>query len=221
MKKGLTEIVFILDRSGSMSGLEADTIGGFNSMIERQKNVEGEALITTVLFDDKINTLHNRVSLDEIKKMTREDYYVGGCTALLDAVGITINRINDIQKSMPEDERPEKTMFIITTDGQENSSREFDYKKIKKMIEKKQDKKKWEFLFLGANIDAIGTAANLGIKANRSVNYHSDHVGTAVNYKALDKAISAFRCAPSLAKVEACMENWDADIKEDYEARKA
>ena len=221
MKKGLTEIVFILDRSGSMSGLEADTIGGFNSMIEKQKKIEGDALITTVLFDDKIQLLHDRVALDEVSGMTQRDYYVGGCTALLDAIGETVKRINDVQKALAEEERPEKTMFIITTDGQENSSEKYDFKKIKKMIEKKQEKKQWEFLFLGANIDAIGTASSLGIKANRSVNYHSDHIGTATNYKALDKAISAFRCAPSLANVKECMEDWDADIKEDYEARKA
>lgn len=221
MKKGLTEIVFILDRSGSMSGLEADTIGGFNSMLGKQKKLEGEALITTVLFDDKLQILHNRVPLDEVNNMTSQDYYVGGCTALLDAIGDSIKRISEIQKSKPEDERPEKTMFIITTDGQENSSERYDFKKIKKMIEKKQDKKQWEFLFLGANIDAIGTASDLGIKANRSVNYHSDHIGTAVNYKALDKAISAFRCAPSLAKVAECMEDWDEDIKADYESRNA
>ena len=149
MKKGLTEIVFILDRSGSMSGLEKDTIGGYNSMLERQKKEEGEAIISTVLFDDKIEVLHDREDLFEVENITDKDYYVRGCTALLDAVGSAIQRISSIQKELPEDERPEKTMFIITTDGMENASREYTYSKVKKLVEEKKKKQHWEFIFLG------------------------------------------------------------------------
>lgn len=220
MKKGLTEIVFILDRSGSMGGLEDDTIGGFNSMLKKQKDIEGDAIISTVLFDTNMEVIHDRVPLKQVKNLTNKEYHVGGCTALLDAMGNSIKHINHVQKSMPEDERPEKTMFIITTDGQENSSHDFTYEKIKKMVEKKQDKKKWEFLFLGANIDAIGTASDLGIRADRATNYHSDHVGTARNYNALSKVLTSFRCAPSLEKASACITNWDAEIKADFETRK-
>lgn len=221
MKKGLTELVFILDRSGSMSGLEKDTIGGFNSMIEKQKNEEGDAIVSTVLFDDHMKVIHDRVPMEKVKPLTDKDYYVGGCTALLDAMGNAIKHINQVQKSLPEEERPEKTMFIITTDGQENSSHDYTYEKIKKMVEKKQNKKQWEFLFLGANIDAIGTAAGLGIRADRAVNYHSDTKGTAVNYKALSNAVSRYRKAESPMEVEACMANWDEEIVADYEKRKA
>lgn len=219
MKKNLTEIVFILDKSGSMSGLEKDTIGGFNSLIKKQKEVEGEALITTVLFDHNMNTVNDRVPLSEIKEMTGKDYYVGGSTALLDAIGKTIKHINSVQKSLPEDERPEKTMFVITTDGQENASNEYSYEKIKKMVTKKQEKKNWEFLFLGANIDAISTAAGLGIRADRSVNYHSDAVGTAVNYRALSSAVEKFRCCESAA-AKVALDGWDADIQADFSSRK-
>ena len=221
MKKGLTELVFILDRSGSMSGLEKDTIGGFNSMIEKQKKEDGEVIVSTVLFDDHMKVIHNRIPMEQIKNLTDKDYYVGGCTALLDAMGNAIKHINQVQKSLPEDEQPEKTMFIITTDGQENSSHDYTYEKIKKMVEKKQNKKHWEFLFLGANIDAIGTAAGLGIRADRAVNYHSDAVGTAVNYRALSKAVSSYRKAESPMEVDACMAGWDEEIVADYEERKA
>lgn len=221
MKKGLTELVFILDRSGSMSGLEKDTIGGFNSMIEKQKAEDGEAIVSTVLFDDQMKVIHDRIPMGQVKLLTSKDYYVGGCTALLDAMGKTIKHINQVQKSLPKEERPEKTMFIITTDGQENSSHDFTYEKIKKMVEKKQNKKNWEFLFLGANIDAIGTAAGLGIRADRAVNYRSDSVGTAVNYRALSSAVSCFRKAESPMAAKACMVNWDKEIVADYEKRKA
>lgn len=220
MKKGLTEIVFILDRSGSMGGLENDTIGGFNSMIDKQREEDGEAIITTVLFDDKMKMVHDRVPISNIKKMTRKDYYVQGCTALLDALGKTIKYINTKQKEMPDDERPEKTMFIITTDGAENSSREFDFATIKKMVTKKQNKKNWEFLFIGANIDAIGAASSIGIKANRSVNYIADAKGTAVTYACLSKAVSQMRTAPSVECVDAMLEGWNESIKADEASRK-
>lgn len=220
MKKGLTEIVFILDRSGSMGGLEKDTIGGFNSLVKEQKKNKGEVVLSTVLFDDHTKVIHDRVPLDKVGKLTEKEYYVGGCTALLDAIGNSIKHINQVQKSLPEEERPEKTMFVITTDGMENSSHDFTYEKIKKMVEKKQNKKQWEFLFLGANIDAIGTAADLGIKADRATNYHCDKVGTAVQYKALGKAVANFVMA---APVEACasLDHWDEEIQKDYRARKA
>ena len=220
MKKGLTELVFILDRSGSMIGLEKDTIGGFNSMIEKQRKEEGEAIVSTVLFDDRMKVIHDRVIMEQVKLLTDKDYHVGGCTALLDAMGYAIKHINKVQKALREEDRPEKTMFIITTDGQENSSHDFTYEKIKKMVEKKQNKKNWEFLFLGANIDAIGTASNLGIRADRAVNYHSDKKGTAVNYIALSKAVSSYRKAESPEAVETCMANWDKEIVADYEDRK-
>jgi len=219
MKKGLTELVFILDRSGSMSGLEKDTIGGFNSLLAKQREEEGDVLISTVLFDTDMNVLHDRVSIKDIKDMTEKDYTVGGCTALLDAMGNAIKHINHVQKSMSEEERPEKTMFVITTDGQENSSSEYTYEKIKKMVEKKQNKKNWEFLFLGANIDAIGAAADLGIKADRASNYHCDSIGTATNYRVLSKAVSCFRaCSPIEAPT--ALDNWDAEVEEDFKARK-
>ena len=219
MKKGLTELVFILDRSGSMSGLEKDTIGGFNSLLAKQREEEGDVLISTVLFDTGMKVIHDRVSIKNIKDMTENDYHVGGCTALLDAMGKAIKHINKVQKEMPEEERPEKTMFVITTDGEENSSVEYTYDKIKKMVEKKQNKKNWEFLFLGANIDAIGAAASIGIRADRAANYVCDTVGTSTNYNALSKAVSSFRlCAPMEADAALC--NWDEEINHDFSARK-
>lgn len=220
MKKGLTEIVFILDRSGSMGGLEKDTIGGFNSMLKKQKKESGEAVLSTVLFDDEMNVIYNRVPIESVTPMTQKEYFVGGSTALLDAIGKSINHINKVQKSLPEDERPEKTMFIITTDGYENSSREYTYEKIKKMVEKKQDKKKWQFLFLGANIDAIGTAAGLGIREDRAVNYLADAAGTQANFRALSHAVSAVRRAPSVFEADECLKAWDEEIEADYNARK-
>lgn len=218
MKKDLTELVFILDKSGSMSGLEKDTIGGFNSFLVKQREVEGEVIISTVLFDTTSRVIHDRIAINEISDMTDKDYTVGGCTALLDAIGRSIKHINRVQKALPEEERPEKTMFIITTDGQENSSREYDFAKIKKMIEKKKAKKNWEFLFLGANIDAIGTAASIGIAADRAVNYKCDAVGTATNYNALSKVVGRYRMCPAGAENMA-LDGWDQEIKEDFEER--
>ncbi len=219
MNNNLTELVFVLDKSGSMSGLEKDTIGGFNSLLEKQRKEDGDVVISTVLFDDGMQVIHDRADIDGIKNLTDKDYQVGGCTALLDALGKSIKHINKVQKSLPEEQRPAKTMFVITTDGQENSSHEYSYEKIRKMVEKKQEKKQWEFLFLGANMDAISAAADIGIKANRATNFVCDAVGTAVNYSALSKAVSKIRCADA-GCVEAALTNWDEEVKEDYKARK-
>lgn len=214
MKKDLTEIVFILDRSGSMSGLEADTIGGFNSMIEKQKKTKGEALISTVLFDNFGEVIHDRVKICDIKPMTDEDYTVRGCTALFDAIGGAIHHIGNIHKYARKEDVPEKTVFVITTDGMENASRHYDCSTIKQMIERQKSKYGWEFLFLGANIDAVETASQFGIEAERAVNYHADSAGTQLNYEVLSDAITAVRCN------EALRSDWKKRIDEDYEARK-
>ncbi len=214
MRKNLTEIVFILDRSGSMSGLEEDTIGGFNSMIEKQKRTEGEALVSTILFANRSEVIHDRVNLRDIKPMTREDYIARGCTALLDAIGDAIHHIGNIHKYAREEDVPEHTLFVITTDGMENASRRYDSDKVKKMIEHEKEKYGWEFLFLGANIDAVETAKRFGINEDRAVNYHSDHEGTQLNYEVLSEAISSVRCYKTLD------ENWKERIEEDYKSRK-
>ena len=213
MRKNLTEIVFILDRSGSMSGLEADTIGGFNSMIEKQKKAEGEALISTVLFDNTSEVIHDRVSVQNIKPMTDEDYTVRGCTALLDAIGGAIHHIGNVHKYARAEDVPEHTMFVITTDGMENASRRYDSETVKKMIERQKEKYGWEFLFLGANIDAVETARSVGISKDRAVNYRSDREGTALNYEVVSEAISAFRCSAPLKA------DWKKRIDENYEKR--
>lgn len=213
MRKNLTEIVFILDRSGSMSGLEGDTIGGFNSMIEKQKNAEGEALISTVLFDNTSEVIHDRVSVQNIKPMTRDDYTVRGCTALLDAIGGAIHHIGNVHKYARNEDVPEHTLFVITTDGMENASRRYDSEKVKKMIERQKEKYGWEFLFLGANIDAVETARRFGISEDRAVNYHSDSEGTQLNYEVLSEAICSVRCSAPLDA------NWKKRIDEDYESR--
>ncbi len=221
MRENLTELVFILDRSGSMSGLEADTIGGFNSMIKKQQKEEGEALVSTVLFDDQCEVLHDRVEISKIKKMTEDDYYVRGCTALLDAVGGAIHHIGNIHKYAREEDRPAKTLFIITTDGLENASHRYTFKDIKRMVERQKEKYNWEFLFLGANIDAIEVAGNMGIRKERAANFVCDAVGTAVNYSVLDKAISRVRKCKSSEMACAFADGaWKAEIDEDYEARK-
>lgn len=213
MRKNLTEIVFILDRSGSMSGLEADTIGGFNSMIEKQKKTEGEALISTVLFDNTSEVIHDRMSVQNIKPMTVEDYTVRGCTALLDAIGGAIHHIGNVHKYARAEDIPEHTMFVITTDGMENASRRYDSEKVKKMIERQKEKYGWEFLFLGANIDAVETARHFGISEDRAVNYHSDSEGTQLNYEVVSEAICAVRCSAPLGA------DWKKRIDEDYEKR--
>ncbi len=221
MNKNLTEIVYILDRSGSMGGLEEDTIGGFNSMMEKQKKADGEAIVSTVLFDDVCEVLHDRVPLDKIEKMTDEQYFVRGCTALLDAVGGAIHHIGNIHKYAREEDRPEKTLCIITTDGMENASRIYDYKKVKKMVETEKDKHGWELLFLRANIDAIEVAGRFGISADRALNYECDSAGTALNYRVLSETISAVRKSGSRKEASMMMEACCAPIREDYEKRHA
>ena len=214
MRNNLTEIVFILDRSGSMSGLEADTIGGFNSMIEKQKKENGEALISTVLFDNASEVIHDRVNVRDIKPMTDKDYTVRGCTALLDAIGGAIHHIGNIHKYARTEDVPEHTLFVITTDGMENASRRYDSETVKKMIEKQKERYGWEFLFLGANIDAVETARHFGIGADRAVNYHSDSRGTKLNYEVISEAICAVRCSSPLSQ------DWKKRIDEDFESRK-
>ena len=210
MRKNLTEIVFILDRSGSMIGLERDTIGGFNSMIEQQKKAEGEALISTVLFDNVSEVLHDRVNVKDIRPMTDRDYTVRGCTALLDAIGGAIHHIGNVHKYARPEDVPEHTMFVITTDGMENASRRYNSEKVKQMIERQKAKYGWEFLFLGANIDAVETASQFGIGADRAVNYQCDSEGTALNYEVVSEAISSVRCSAPLSA------DWKKRIDEDY-----
>ena len=214
MRKGLTEVVFILDRSGSMSGLEADTIGGFNSMIAKQKKEEGEAYISTVLFDDQTEVLYDRVPIQRVEPMNDNQYYVRGCTALLDALGGAIRHIGNVHKYARAEDVPEHTMFVITTDGMENASHRYDSDKVKKMIERQKGKYGWEFLFLGANIDAVETARHFGISEDRAVNYHSDSEGTQLNYEVVSEAICAVRCSAPLGA------DWKKRIDEDYNARK-
>lgn len=214
MKKDLVEMVFILDRSGSMSGLEKDTIGGFNSMIEKQKETPGEALVTTVLFDDQYEVLHNRKPINKVPVLSKEQYYVRGSTALLDAIGKSIVNLIDVYRNLRHDEKPEKTIFIITTDGMENASREFTNTQIKKMIERQKEKYQWEFIFLGANIDAIKTASDFGISHDRVANYHSDERGTALNYDVISETVREFRMHKSINP------DWNKKINEDFKNRK-
>ena len=214
MKKDLTELVFILDRSGSMQGLEEDTIGGFNSMLEKQKREPGEAFVSTILFDDRAEVLHDRIPIREVAPITGRDYWVRGCTALLDAIGGAIHHIGNIHKHAREEDVPEHTLFVITTDGMENASRRYDSETVKKMIERQKAKYGWEFLFLGANIDAVETASRFGIGADRSVNYHSDHQGTQLNYEVLSEAVSTVRCSAALGT------EWKKRIDDDYKTRK-
>ena len=213
MKKGLTEIVFILDRSGSMSGLEADTIGGFNGMLKKQRKQDGEALVSTVLFDDVCDVIHDRVPMEKVQEMTEDTYFVRGCTALLDAVGGAIHHIGNVHKYARDEDRPEKTIFIITTDGMENASRRYSFAKVKKMVERQKAKYGWEFLFLGANIDAIEAAGNIGIHADRAVTYQSDEEGTALNYEVMEAAIQKFRMGAPIPT------GWKAPIEEDMRRR--
>ena len=211
--KNLTEVVFILDRSGSMEGLEADTIGGFNSMLAKQKKTEGEVLVSTVLFDHETEVLHDRVPLSEVKNMTSEEYWTRGSTALLDALGSSIRHIKNVHKYAREEDKPDKTLFVITTDGMENSSHHFDYNEIKKLVEAQRESG-WEFIFLGANIDAIGTASHLGIDADRAVNYHSDSIGTKAIFSGISSFVSSFAAMPEVSN------SWRKSIDEDYKQRR-
>lgn len=219
MRKDLTEVVFILDRSGSMSGLESDTIGGFNSMIAKQRKEEGEAYISTVLFDDRSEVIYDRVPVSKVEPMNDQQYYVRGCTALLDALGGAIHHIANVHKYAREEDRPARTIFVITTDGYENASRIYDYKKVKSMVEKEQEKNGWEFIFLGANIDAITEAGKFGIRADRAVNYESDRTGTALNYEAVSKTLCAMRCAESAAEMDCAFEAGFEEVRKDYKKR--
>ena len=197
MKNELTELVFILDRSGSMHGLEADTVGGFNAMMEKQQREPGRACVSVVLFDDGSEVICDRQDLRGMRPMRQEDYQPGGCTALLDAMGGAIRHISTIHRYARPEDRPGQTLFVIITDGQENASRHYTYARVREMVEHQQEKHGWEFIFLGAGIDAIGEAARFGIHADHAARYVSDHAGTALNYEVLDEAVSCARaCRP-------------------------
>lgn len=217
MKANLTELVFILDRSGSMAGLESDTIGGFNAMLEKQQAESGDCKITTVLFDNDYEVLHDRIEIKAVSPMTEKQYYVRGSTALLDAVGKTINKIGNAQKNTTKEYRAEKVVFVITTDGMENASREFSYDKIRTMIENQKEKYNWEFIFLGANIDAVRTASSIGICKSRAQNFHNDSAGIGVMYDIVGETLSAYRSAPRNSRIE---DNWGENIEKDFEERK-
>lgn len=213
MKKGLTELVFMLDKSGSMSGLETDTIGGYNSMLEKQKAVEGECLITTVLFDNNYKLLHDRIYIKAVSPITEKEYEVGGSTALLDAIGRTIYKIENAQRHTADDYQAEKVMFVIITDGEENSSYEYSVEKIKAQIEWQKGKYGWEFIFLGANIDAVQTASRFGIALDRAQNYHADSEGVELNFRVMSEAVTTFR------KCSAMPVGWNHEIQKDYKER--
>lgn len=213
MKKELTELVFILDRSGSMSGLESDTIGGYNGLLAKQKNEKGEAVVTTVLFDDRFELLHDRLDLREILPMTEQEYYVRGTTALLDAVGITISKIVDHTRKTPKEQQPGHTLFVITTDGMENASREYSYEQVRQMIEHQKSRYGWEFIFLGANIDAADVAERFGVSKDFAADFHADSEGTQLNYSVLSDTVSDLRASRTLNK------DWKKRIEEDYKNR--
>lgn len=216
MKKtnnNITEMVFILDRSGSMSGLELDTIGGFNSLVEKQKKLDGKAYVSTVLFDNESEVVYDRVDISKVEPMTTEQYFVRGCTALIDAIGGAIHHIGNIHKYARPEDVPENTVFVIITDGQENASYKYTNAKVKEMIEHQKEKYGWEFMFIGANIDAIATASRYGIESNRAVNYKADKTGTAVVYEAVEQAVAQVRCSMPMA------DNWSDSINRDFESR--
>ena len=213
MKQNLTELVFILDRSGSMAGLEGDTIGGFNAMVEKQKREPGEAFVSTVLFSNTSRVLHDRKRLDEVEAITRREYCVGGCTALLDAVGDAIRHIGNIHKYARSEDVPEHTLFVVITDGMENASRHFTARQVREMIQRQKERYGWEFLFLGANIDAVETAGALGIGADRAVNYRCDSAGTRLNYDVVSQAASAVRSSAPLNA------HWKDAIEQDFHNR--
>ena len=212
MNKELTEMVFILDRSGSMAGLEDDTIGGFNAMVKKQQKEEGKALLSAVLFSDRSNVIYDRVDIEKVEPMNDRQYQVGGCTALLDAVGEAIRHIRNVHKYAREEDRPAKTVFVITTDGMENASREYDHKKVSGMIREQQEKG-WEFLFLGANIDAVAAARDLGIREDMAVEYEADSEGTELNFEAVSGAIG------SLRRREVLDASWKTEIEEYHTSR--
>jgi hypothetical protein len=212
-KKNLTEIVCILDRSGSMAGLESDTIGGYNAMLKKQKETEGEAVITTALFDDQYELLHDRINIKGVKPITENEYFVRGSTALLDAIGKSIYKMINVQKNTTEDEKAENVLFIITTDGQENASHEYSYHKIKALIEKQKSKYKWEFIFLGANIDAVKEASKFGIASSHTAQFHNDKEGIELNYQVMSEAITDFRTSKSISS------DWKKRIEDDYQNR--
>ena len=213
MKKGLTELVFILDKSGSMCGLEKDTTGGFNAMLEKQKAVGGECVITTALFSDHCKLLHDRIDIRAVSPITEREYSVGGSTALLDAIGATITKIGDAQKHTAAEYRAEKVVFVIITDGEENSSRRYSAERVRALIERQRTKYGWEFIFLGANIDAVKTAERFGIARDRAQNYHADSSGVKLNFRVMSEAVAEFR------EHAAMPEGWNDEINEDYEHR--
>ena len=213
MNKNLTEIVFILDRSGSMAGLEDDTIGGFNAMVEKQKKEPGEALLSAVVFSDGSEVIYDRTDIRKVEPMTDRQYRVGGCTALLDAIGGAVHHIANVHKYAREEDRPGRTLFVITTDGMENASRRYSYQDVQKMVGHEQDKYGWEFLFLGANMDAINEARRFGFRSDRAVRFNSDSAGTNLNYEVLSETISAVRCG------KAIQEDWAAPIAADFKKR--
>ena len=214
MKKGLTELVFILDRSGSMSGLEGDTIGGFNAMIRKQRKADGEACVSTVLFDNESVVIHDRVDIRRVRPLTGADYSVRGCTALMDAIGKAIRHIGNVHKYAREEDRPERTLFVITTDGMENASHRYTAQQVKQMIERQKEKYGWEFIFLGANMDAVATASRFGIGEDRAVTYHSDREGTKLNYEVISEAVTHLRCEAALPT------DWKERIEEDVRRRR-
>ncbi|ANU13177.1 vWA domain-containing protein [Planococcus halocryophilus] len=213
MKNETTELVFILDKSGSMAGLEKDTIGGFNALLEKQRKLPGEVRVTTVLFNQGYELLHDRIPVTGVALMTEEDYQVGGMTALLDALGSTIQKISNVQKSTMQEQRADRVMVVITTDGMENSSCEYSYKKIHEMIAMKKNTANWEFIFLGANIDAVATARQFGVEEDFAVNYHADAEGTQLNYDVVSEAVSSFRTGKKINR------SWKKEIEKDFKSR--
>lgn len=214
MRKDKTELIFILDKSGSMAGLEQDTIGGFNALIEKQRKLSGDVRVTTVLFNQAYELLHDRIPLAGVSPLTETEYAVGGTTALLDAIGSAIQKAANAQKGVGEDQRADRIMFVITTDGMENASCEYDYKKVQEMIGKMKGRSDWEFIFLGANIDAIATAKKFGVKEEFAVNYHADAEGTELNFNVLSEAVSSFRIGKSIDP------SWKKEIERDFSSRR-